>query len=167
MDESQEIAHTGGKIDFIYSKEAQAVSIKMSLAYPGATTMVQLCISYDGKVLDFVPCGGIGAVIPYPQPSLLAFLLSDREGLFGQSCPKCKSYFRSDALSGHTTCPYCGEADKGIEFLTENQLKFLGHFCESFITAHNEKRSVTVDLDELLNNMEGNSPEWLYPEERQ
>jgi len=167
MDEFQEIAHTGGKIDFLYSKEEQAVSIRISHAHPWATTMVQLCISYDGKVLDFVPCGGIGAVIPYPQPSLLAFLLSDREGLFGQSCPKCKSYFRSDALSGHTTCPYCGEADKGIEFLTENQLKFLGHFCESFITAHNEKRSVTVDLDELLNNMEGNSPEWLYPEERQ
>lgn len=167
MDEFQEIAHTGGKIEFLYSEEEQGVSIRISHANPWATTMVQLCISYDGKVLDFVPCGGIGAVIPYPQPSLLAFLLSDREGLFGQSCPKCKSYFRSNAISGHTTCPYCGEADKGIEFLTENQLKFLGHFCESFITAHNEKRSVTVDLDELLNNMEGNSPEWFYPEERQ
>jgi len=94
-------------------------------------------------------------------------LLSDKEGLFGQSCPKCDSYFRSDAISGTTTCPYCGQTDKGIEFLTKNQLKFLDHFCGSFITAHNEKQSIILDLDEILNNMDGNSPEWIYPEERQ
>lgn len=167
MEEFQEIAHTGGKIEFLYSEEEQGVSIQITHKNPWATTMVQVCISYDGKVLDFVPCGGIGSVIPYPQPSFLAFLLSDREGLFGQSCQKCSSYFRSNAISGTTTCPYCGQIEKGIEFLTENQLKFLGHFCKSFITAHNEKRNVTVDLDELLNNPDENSPEWLYPEERQ
>lgn len=167
MNEFQEIAHTGGKIEFLYSEEEQGVAIKITHSNPWATTMVQLCISYDGKILDFVPCGGIGAVIPYPQPSFLAFLLSDREGLFGQSCPSCKSYFRSDAISGSTTCPYCGQVEKGIEYLTENQLKFLGHFCESFITAHNESRSVTVNLDELLGGMAENTPEWLYPEERQ
>ena len=167
MEEFQEIAHTGGKIEFLYSEEEQGVSISVTHSNPWATTMVQLCISYDGKILDFVPFGGIGAVIPYPQPSLLAYLLSDREGLFGQCCPICKSYFRSNAISGTTTCPYCGKSEKGIEYLTGNQLKFLAHFCESFITAHNEKRSVTVDLDELLGGMKENTPEWLYPEERQ
>lgn len=167
MEEFQEIAHTGGKIEFLYSAEEQGVSICITHANPWATTMVQLCISYEGRVLDFVPCGGIGAVIPYPQPSLLAFLLSDREGLFGQSCPKCKSYFRSNAISGNTTCPYCGQVEKGIRFLTKNQLKFLSHYCESFVKAHNERTTITIDLDELLNNMDGNTPEWLYPEERQ
>lgn len=167
MEEFQEIAHTGGNIDFLYSEEEQGVAISIKHKNPWATTMVQLCISYDGKILDFVPCGGIGAVIPYPQPSLLAFLLSDREGLFGQSCPSCKSYFRSNAISGNTTCPYCGKKEQGIEFLTENQLKFLAHFCESFITAHNEKRTVSINLDDLLSGMNGNTPEWLYPEERQ
>lgn len=165
--EFQEIANTGGKIEFLYSEEEQGVAISFKHSNPWATTMVQLCVSYDGTILDFVPCGGTGAVIPYPQPSLLAFLLSDREGLFGQCCPNCKSYFRSNAISGETTCPYCGKTEKGVEYLTANQLKFLGHFCGSFITARNEKRSVTVDLDELLGGMEENTPEWLYPEERQ
>lgn len=167
MEEFQEIAHTGGKIEFLYSEEHSGVAIKISHCNPWATTMVQLCISYDGEILDFVSIGGIGAVIPYPQPSMLVFLLSDREGLFGQRCPKCKSYFRSNSITGDTTCPYCGNIEKGIEYLTENQLKFLKYFCESYIQAHNEKRDIIIDLDNLLKDFPDNTPEWIYPEERQ
>lgn len=167
MKEFQEIAHTGGKIEFLYSEEHNGVAIQISHSNPWATTMVQLCVSYDGEILDFVPAGGIGAVIPYPQPSILVFLLSDREGLFGQSCPKCESYFRSNSISGDTTCPYCGNTENGLEYLTENQLKFITYFCESQLQAHKEKRNITIDLDNLLKEFPENTPEWIYPEERQ
>jgi hypothetical protein len=162
----QEIAHTGGKIEFIY-KEHEGVSTRISHQNPWATTMVQLCMSYDGKVLDFISCGGIGSEIPYPQPSVPVFLLSDREGLFGQKCPKCMSYFRSNCITGNTTCPYCGKESKGTEYLTNNQLIFLDKYFYSLISSLQEKKTITLNLDEVLNDSSENTPKWILPEERQ
>lgn len=166
MDEFEEIAHTGGKIEFLY-ENGKGVAARITHSNPWATTMVQLCVSYEGEILDFIPVAGSGAVIPYPQPSIPVFLLSDREGLFGQRCPSCRSYFRSSAISGDSTCPYCGKKSKGIEFLTDNQLKFLEHYCNSLFSALNEEKTISLDLDNLLGELNENRPDWLYPEERQ
>ncbi len=166
MEEFEEIAHTGGKIDFIY-EEDRGVSISIKHANPWKTAYVRLAVSYTGTVLSFIsPLADQDS--PYPQPSFTPFLFSDREGLFGQTCPKCKSYFRSSRISGtETYCPYCGTKDKSVDFLTENQLAFMGKFCEGFITAHNNKESLTLDLDSILETLDGNTPKWMQPEERQ
>ena len=42
MEEFQEIAHTGGKIEFVYSEERNGVRIKVSNANGGLSTVVQL-----------------------------------------------------------------------------------------------------------------------------
>jgi len=167
MKEFEEIVHTGGKIEFLYEEEMDAVSSLITHQRPYASTIVQLCISLEGKILGFMPIGGIGSEIPYPQPSIPVCLLSDREGLFGQACPKCNSYFRSDAIGGNSTCPYCGVQSRGIEFLTKNQLDFLGKYCGSVVLALNEKRTIEIDLDALIDNLDENTPGWVYPEERQ
>jgi len=129
--------------------------------------MHQVCVSFEGKVLDFVPAGGIGRIIPYPQPSILAFVLSDREGLFGRKCPECKTYFRSSFLTSITTCPYCGHKNRGVEFLTSNQLQFIQAFCNGFIEAHTKGETIEIDLNNLIKGLDGNKQGWVYTEERQ
>lgn len=43
-----------------------------------------------------------------PQPSIQVMIASDKEGLFGYSCPRCAKYFRaSDCPSDRLICPYC------------------------------------------------------------
>ncbi|MES2826319.1 MAG: hypothetical protein V4732_22180 [Pseudomonadota bacterium] len=167
MNEFEEIVHTGGKIEFLYDEETNSVSSRITHQTPYASTIVQLCVSLEGKILAFMATGGYGYDIPYPQPSIPVCLLSDREGLFGQVCPKCHSYFRSDAISGNSICPYCGIKSRGIEFLTKNQLSFLGMYCGSIIQTFNDKQNVEIDLDALLDNLDENKPAWVYPEERQ
>jgi hypothetical protein len=166
MQEFQEISHTGGKIAFLHDPD-QGTAIQITHSNPWAATLHQVCVSFDGEILDFVPIGGIGRVIPYPQPSMLAFVISDREGFFGRRCPQCKSYFRSNFLTSRTVCPYCGHRDKGVEFLTENQIQFIGNFCNTYLEAHREGETVTIDLDALVDQLPGNKPGWVYKEERQ
>jgi hypothetical protein len=165
-EEFQEIAHTGGKITFLYDHEDQGISIEYKQGNPWTVSIFQVCVSFDGVVLDFVPFGGLEQAIPYPQPSILAYVMSDREGLFGRKCRKCASYFRSQ-VTQKTTCPYCGYKDRNIKFLTDNQLEFIGHFCNSFIDAHTKGETVEIDLDELTNRLTENKSGWMYAEERQ
>ena len=125
-------------------------------------SMFQVCVSYEGKILDTVPFGGIGQVIPYPQPSLLAWVLSDRHGMFGRQCPECKSYFRTNSCPRNNVCPYCGYRGKSIHFLTHNQLEYISKFCNSFIEAHKGDSDVILNLDELAKELPDNQPKWLY-----
>lgn len=167
VQEFQEIAHSGGKITFEHTQE-HGTSIEISHCSPWAVTLHQVCVGYDGEILEFISFGGMGApVYPYPQPSVLAFIVSDREGMFGRLCPSCKTYFRSSFLSNRTYCPYCGHPDKGVEFLTQNQLEFIGAFCQAFIDAHGKSESTTIDLDALADQLPENRVSWVYSEERQ
>lgn len=167
VDELREIAHSGGKVSFEHDP-ARGTSIGISHSSPWAVTLHQVCVSYDGKVLEFVPFGGIGAAEePYPQPSLLAFVVSDREGMFGRHCPSCKAYFRSSFLTNRTYCPYCNHSDRGVEFLTQNQLQFIDSFCRASDEAHNKGESATIDLDALADQLPENRAGWVYAEERQ
>lgn len=164
--EFEEIAHTGGKISFINDPE-KGTSIKISSSNPWAATIHQICVSYEGEILDFVPATGIGPMRPYPQPSIIVFLLSDMEGLFGQVCPECKTYFRVSHLSSLTTCPYCGNSAHGIDFLTKNQIQFAQAFCNDFIKSHTERNTIEIDLNNIVNNLDNNTQGWVYSEERQ
>lgn len=165
--ELQEIAHSGGKITFEHDPE-RGTSIEMRHSSPWAVTLHQVCVSYEGEVLEFVPFGGMGGQgRPYLQPSLLAFVVSDREGMFGRLCPSCKGYFRSSVLTNRTHCPYCAHSGEGVEFLTQNQLQFIGSFCQAFVEARNKRESTTIDLDALADQLPQNRAGWVYAEERQ
>jgi len=166
MNEFEEIAHTGGTITFIHDP-ARGISVELKHSNPWRAAIYQVCVSFEGIVLDFVPMGGIGQSIPYPQPSIPAYLISDREGLFGQECPSCNSYFRSDCIGGDISCPYCLHIEKGTEFLTENQKHFITIFCNTFIKAHQNSETIEVDLDSLISGLPNNKPRWVYSEERQ
>lgn len=167
MEEFQEIYLSGGKIEFKKGKNG-GVSIGYKGSNPWAMAMFQVCVSFDGVVLDIVPFTGLGQPMPpYPQPSLLAWLISDRLGMFGCRCPNCKSYFRIDMYLSNIYCPHCGEISKGTQFLTENQLKYVHAFCNAFIDAYEGDEDVTLDLDRLNDELPENKPKWLYSEETQ
>ncbi|MHC4270209.1 MAG: hypothetical protein ACYSTS_17340, partial [Planctomycetota bacterium] len=106
MEEFEEIAHSGGKIEFL-NDPVKGTSIRFTHSSPWPFSAFQVCVSFDGKILDTVPVGGMGSSIPipYPKPSILAFVISDRQGLFGRQCPKCNTYFRSDIEGQTNFCP--------------------------------------------------------------
>lgn len=166
IEEFQEIAHTGGKITFVHHPE-KGMAIQIQHSNPWAFSMHQVCVSFEGEILDFVPPGGVGSIIPHPQPSILAFVISDREGFYGRQCPECNTYFRSNFLTSKTTCAYCGKKNRGIEFLTKNQLQFIQLFCNGFIEANKTCTTIEVDLDDLIEDLDENRPRWVYTEERQ
>jgi len=67
MEEFQEIYLSGGKFELKKCSDGR-VSVEYSSLNPWPMAMFQVCVSLDGKILDTVPFGGIGKVIPYPQP---------------------------------------------------------------------------------------------------
>jgi hypothetical protein len=87
--------------------------------------------------------------------------------MFGRGCPKCKSYFRTDSCPADKFCPYCGYKGASIDFLTDNQIKYIAAFCNSFIEAHDGDEDVILDLDKLAEELPENRPKWLYSEEQQ
>jgi hypothetical protein len=54
-----------------------------------------------------------------------------------------------------------------VAFTTKNQLQFINKIRESFLAAFKEKRSITIDLDKLADELPENRPAWIYSEERQ
>lgn len=164
MEEFQEISHTGGKIIFQY-KPNEGIFVRIENCNPSPATIFQICISFDGQIIDYVSFfSGPGSF--YPQPSLLIPLLSDREGMFGQKCRKCKSYFRTSILSSTTICPYCGYKTRGVEFLTNNQVQYLTLFFNTYMEVLHKPESKEIDLDFLISKLTKNTPSWVYYEER-
>ncbi len=144
-------------------------------AYPFSSSIVLLCrqqsfrcaSTWTGQIVDYVAIGGIGGASFYPQPSVLAYLISDREGMFGQKCKACESYFRCSTLSRTTICPYCGDHKHGVVFLTANQLQFLTKYFNTYMEALEKAQTATVDLDQMLNGLSNNTHSWVYKEEVQ
>jgi hypothetical protein len=166
MSQFEEIAHTGGKLTFIYEPES-GISVKLEHSSPFAAAVFQVCIGPNGKIVDYVAIGGEGAQSFYPQPSVLAPLLSDKEGMFGQKCKSCESYFRTSVPSRATACPYCGIRYHAIAFLTPNQLQYLAIFFNTYMEALKKAETRDVDLDAMIDALANNTQSWVYKEERQ
>jgi hypothetical protein len=165
----EEVAHSGGRITFTRDEHGK-VGVRIEHVNPWALSMYQVCVSLEGKLLDVVPVSGIGPMPPYPSPSILAWVISDREGLFGRKCGRCSSYFRTDCAARVQVCPYCAVRQLNVQFTTENQGLFVDAFCRAYAEAHNrddDYDSVVIDLDTLADELPENRPAWHYAEERQ
>ncbi len=160
--EFQEIYLSGGKIEF-KKEQNGSVSPTYEGSDPLPVRVFQICVSYTGKIIDTIPF----QAIYYPQPSLIALVLSDQHGMFGRHCPKCNSYYRTDVCPSDQYCAYCGFSAKSVNFLTQNQVKYIGAFCDSFIKARDGDSDIILDLDKLKTELPQNKPEWLYSEESQ
>lgn len=102
---------------------------------------------------------------PPPDPLIQVWMISDIEGLYGRTCPECKSYFRTNCVTENTCCPYCSHWDTCIVFTTRNQQEFITQYCNLFIKSYEEQKELIVDLNEIT--LAHNKPSWLYSEEQQ
>lgn len=167
MKNFQEISHSGGNIE-LHFEEPDSVSLEFSNSSSGPAALFQVGVSLDGKRLQYWPFVGMDTRKPVPaSPMVPALIISDEEGFFGRSCPKCKSYFRVDHPSELMRCPYCGHEDGNIAFITKNQLHFVDNIRRAFVAAFNARKSITIDLGKLASELPDNRPGWVYSEERQ
>jgi DNA-directed RNA polymerase subunit RPC12/RpoP len=165
MEDFQEIAHSGGKITVRFNPPS-SISLKFEHCAPGGMALFQIGVSADGAKMEYWPIYGVGS--PTPEPFMMpTFVISDRQQLWGKTCPKCKSYFRTNALGTTMLCPYCSHKAEIVAFLTPNQLQFIANTRTAILTALQEKRDVLVDLDKLADALPENRPSWMYKEQRQ
>lgn len=167
MPEFEEIASAGGKIEVIHDSE-QSVSLQISSSGGGPWSAFQLGVSLDGKVMRYCPLRGMDMRPPEPPPQLAPIMVvSDREGLWGRTCPQCHSYFRTSSPREICACPYCSHRDRNDRFTTENQLLFVTRVREAYREAIESKKTITIDLNKIARELPANRPAWAYSEERQ
>jgi hypothetical protein len=126
--------------------------------------MYQIAVGHNGTPLASVPFTGMGSPLPpYPQPSILAWIQADEQGLWGRRCPECKGYFRTNHVYLMTVCPYCAIFSDSLAFITEDQRRYILAFRDAAIKAAKGPEAITIDLGSLTDN----KSEWNYSEERQ
>lgn len=160
----EEIAHSGGRIEFRRTEDGSYTESISNVSHGTSPRCYRVSVSGDGRLLDVLPVQGLGV----PPRRFAAWVFSDAEGLFGRRCPRCDSYFRTDAALAETNCPYCGRLESTLAFSTPNQLSFIENYVNAeiaFVTGDEEY--LRIDLDQLIDELEHNEPGWVYSEERQ
>lgn len=156
------IPAAGAKIEFLFDPASGGISNQIS----GTAFMAfyQVAMSLDGRhLLASVPPGGIGQVMIYPKPSLLAYVQSDQQGMWGRSCPHCGKYFRTSHIMDTTYCPYCSQPAPDLAFITEEQKKYLTAFYDAFARAYLQQKSTSLEMVEITDT----TSNWHYSEEKQ
>lgn len=103
MADFEDVQHTGGAITI--RRRGSQYQLSYVHMRPVRSTLVELFVKADGTPIAFSPITGIG-LQPAPEPEFMVMFASDEEGLFGQQCPKCESYFRS--REGSVRISVCG-----------------------------------------------------------
>lgn len=166
MSEFEEIAHSGGKIEF-KQKEGGGFSVGFSQSNPWGVAIFQVCVSLNGELLGVLPMGGIGSKLSIPENSIPAWVISDKESMFGRKCSQCNSYFRTSSCGDNMFCPYCGHFGSNVSYTTDNQYKFIEAYCNAYIEAYNGDKDVIIDLNNISDQLPDNKPQWVYSEQRQ
>jgi hypothetical protein len=157
------IGAAAGKVEYLYNP-AQGISVKISASSRGFFAMYIVAVSLDGKrLLSEVPATGIGVSPVYPQPSVITYIQSDEQGMWGRNCPFCHKYFRTKHVMGITCCPYCSNAESGLAFVSKDQWTYITACYDAFARAHVQKKSAAVELADITDK----TPAWHYSEEKQ
>jgi hypothetical protein len=76
------IPAAGGKIDFLYDPTTGRIATQISGT--GFFAMYIVAVSMDGRhLLESVVPAGMGGVMSYRQPSVLTYMQSDEQGMWG------------------------------------------------------------------------------------
>lgn len=155
------IPAAGGKVEYLYSSQG---GIAVQVSGTGVQAIYQVALSVDGKrLLATVPVGGIGSISVCPQPSVLAFVQSDQQGMWGRNCPTCEKYFRTDQIMGNTTCPYCSAVAPDLAFVSKEQRHYLTACYDAFARAYLHKKSTSVEMADITDEKAA----WHYSEIKQ
>ena len=114
------IPAAGGKIDFLYDPATGRIATQISGT--GFFAMYIVAVSMDGRhLLESVVPAGLGGVMVYRQPSVLTYMQSDEQGMWGRNCPYCQKYFRTNHNMGDTYCPHCSQPAPDLAFISKEQ----------------------------------------------
>jgi hypothetical protein len=123
-----------------------------------------VAVSMDGRhLLSTVPATGIGQIPVYPQPSVLTYIQSDQQGMWGRNCPACKKYFRTNHVMGITFCPYCSADAPSLAFVSKEQRTYITAFYDAFARALIGKKSTSLDMADITDA----TTAWHYAEVKQ
>lgn len=156
------IPAASGKVEFLYNPDNGGIATKISGF--GFMAIYQVAVSMDGRhLLSTVPATGIGQTAVYPKPSVLTFIQSDQQGMWGRNCPRCERYFRTNHVTDNTYCPYCAAAAPSLAFISKDQRKYITAFYDAFARAFILNKSTSLELADITDQI----PAWHYSEEKQ
>jgi hypothetical protein len=122
-----------------------------------------IAVSMDGReMLATVPAVGLGQISVYPKPSVMTYIQSDEQGMWGRNCARCKKYFRTAHVGGLTFCPYCSTPDDGLAFTSKDQRAYITAYYDAFMRAYIGKQSSVLDMADITDDV----PAWHYSEEK-
>jgi hypothetical protein len=155
------IPAAGGKVEFLYDP---ARGIASEISGTGFIALYLVAVSLDGRhLLSTVPATGIGVSPVYPQPSIITYVQSDEQGMWGRNCPGCKKYFRTNHIMGATFCPYCSDGEDSLAFVSEAQRTYIRASYDAFARARFEMKNTSLDIADIADR----TPAWHYSEEKQ
>jgi hypothetical protein len=156
------IPAAGGKVEFLYDQASGGIATQVSGT--GFIALYQVAISMDGRrLLSTVPATGIGVIPVYPQPSVLTFIQSDDQGMWGRNCPFCEKYFRTNHVMDVTYCPYCAMDAPSLAFVSKDQRTYITACYDAFARAYVGKKSTAVEIEDITDQTSA----WHYSEEKQ
>lgn len=153
----EKIPAAGGKVEFLYDEASGGIAAQVSGT--GIIALYQVAISMDGRrMLSTVPATGIGVTAVFPKPSILTFIQSDEQGMWGRNCPHCQKYFRTNHIMDVTHCPYCALPAPDLAFVSKDQRKYITACYDAFARAYTGKKSTVVEIGDITDN----TPAWHY-----
>jgi hypothetical protein len=158
----EQIPAAGGKVEFLYQAGPGVIATRISGPNLRATYFVAVSLS-GRQLLAVVPARGLGQIMVYPQPSVLTYIQSDEQGMWGRNCPRCEKYFRTNHVAGDTCCPYCAVGASSLDFISKAQHTYIQAFYDAWARAHLLKTNTSLDVAAITDQ----TPAWHYSEEKQ
>src|SRR5262249_24947873 len=117
------IPTAGGKVEFLHHPSGR---LDLQISGTGMRALYMVAVSMDGThLLDTVPAVGLGQTAVYPQPSVVAYIQSDEQGMWGRNCPACDRYFRTNHIFHTSVCPYCAKPAPSLTFISKAQRRYI------------------------------------------
>jgi hypothetical protein len=158
------IRAAGGKLEYLHQPDGRLAYKISSTSGSGMRAMYMVAVSMDGThLLDTVPAVGIGGTAVYPQPSVVAYVQSDEQGMWGRNCPACERYFRTTHIHNGSVCPYCAESAPSLTFISKAQRVYIAASYDAFGRAMVTGKDTSLDLADVTDA----TPAWHYSEEKQ
>jgi len=155
------IRAAGGKVEYLHQPDGR---LAFQISGTGMRALYMVAVSMDGThLLDTVPAVGLGQTAVYPQPSVVAYIQSDEQGMWGRNCPACERYFRTTHIFHTSVCPYCAEPAPSLTFISKAQRRYIAASYDAYARAILTGQNSTLDFADVTDA----TPAWHYAEEKQ
>lgn len=175
QDEFKEIGHCGGHVKFsvVTDKEGRrSYQIGITHSRPTAAAFFAIYALPQGIPIANMDIGGLSdsanSQHAPPMGGFPVFLASDSQGMCGNECPSCHSYWRT--RGGASICPYCGIQAQRYQFLTAAQRRYVEQYCHRLseaLEAEDDGEHV-IDMDAVADAVgQLDKPPFYYAEQSQ